>query len=140
MARRPGAEVFLDTGVFVAWLVAADRQHRAASDLFASLTRPLVTSLAVVSETYSLFLHRFGEDAARTLRSALSALPAVTLVPLELAHHRAVERKLDKLRGVKLTYVDASSLVIVAERRIETVWGTDSDLGLEGAEVIPGPP
>lgn len=140
MAKKRSAEVFLDTGAFVAWLVSADRQHEAAADLFASISRPLTTSVAVVAETYSLFLHRFGEDAARTFRSALKALPAVRLCPLDLDHHRSVERKLDVLRGIKLTYVDASSLVIISERRIDTVWGTDSDLGAEGAQVIPGPP
>jgi len=140
MAKKPSAEIFLDTGIFVAWLVGADRQHDAAAELFAGLDRPLTTSLAVFAETYSLFLHRFGEDAARSFRSAFAALPPVRLCPLDAAHHRLVERKLDKLRGIKLTYVDASSLVVVAERRIETVWGTDSDLGAEGASVIPGPP
>jgi predicted nucleic acid-binding protein len=140
MAKKRTAEIFLDTGAFVAWLVAADRQHQAAADLFASISAPLTTSLAVVAETYSLFLHRFGEDAARTFRSAIKALPAVRLCAIDAEHHRAVERKLDRLRGIKLTYVDASSLVILGERRIETVWGTDSDLGAEGAKVIPGPP
>ena len=48
--------------------------------------------------------------------------------------------KLDQLRGVKLTWVDASSLVFARERKIATVWGTDSDLLLEGATVLPGPP
>jgi predicted nucleic acid-binding protein len=140
MAKKRSAVVFIDTGAFVAWLVAADRQHSAAADLFAAINQPLTTSVAVVAETYSLFLHRFGEDAARTFRSALGALPSVRLCPLDLDHHRAVERKLDRLRGIKLTYVDASSLVFIAERRIDTVWGTDGDLGTEGASVLPGPP
>ena len=138
MARR-NAEVFLDTGIFVAWLVAADRRHDEAAALFDGVSAPLVTSLAVISEAYSFFLHRFGEDAGRSFRAALSALPRLELCPIDHAHHRAVERKLDKLRGMKLTYVDASSLVCIAGRRIATVWGTDSDLALEGAEVLPGP-
>jgi len=51
-----------------------------------------------------------------------------------------VLRKLDRHRGLKLTYVDASSLVLVASARIKTVWGTDAHLGVEGARVLPGPP
>jgi hypothetical protein len=36
-----------------------------------------------------------------------------------------------------LTYVDASSLVFLKTLRIHEVWGTDRDLALEGARVIP---
>lgn len=39
-----------------------------------------------------------------------------------------------------LTFVDASALVCLQERGIKTVWGTDYDLALEGAAVLPGPP
>ncbi len=140
MAKKRSAEVFLDTGAFVAWLVAADHQHAPASELFSTIKQPLVTSMAVVAESYSLFLHRFGEDAARTFRSALVALPGLTVLPLEQRHLTAVWKKLDQLRGLKLTWVDASSLVVLQERKIVTVWSTDSDLGFEGALVVPGPP
>ena len=139
MARKTKPETFLDTGIFIAWLVETDHLHDRVRALFEALPAQLVTSLAVVSETYSHLLHRFGEEAARTFRHALRALPGLTLLPLEVSHHRSVERKLDTLRGLKLTYVDASCLVFLAERRIKTVWGTDADLAAEGAAVIPGP-
>jgi len=51
----------------------------------------------------------------------------------------ATGRKLDALRGRKLTIVDASSLVILEARCIPTAWGTDHHLGFEGAVVRPGP-
>jgi len=44
---------------------------------------------------------------------------------------------LERLRGHKLTYVDASSLVFLGALRIDEVWGTDRDLALEGARVVP---
>jgi hypothetical protein len=37
------------------------------------------TSLAVVSETYGWFLHRIGEDAARSFRTALADFPRLEL-------------------------------------------------------------
>jgi hypothetical protein len=46
-------------------------------------------------------------------------------------------RKVERLRGHKLTYVDASSLVFPDRLRIRTVWGTDVDLSLGGATVLP---
>ena len=47
--------------------------------------------------------------AARTFRALVSELPALQLLPADARHHAAVLRKLDALRGCKLTYVDASS-------------------------------
>ena len=131
------AEAFLDTGIFIAWLVGNDRYHARAEELLAKPPRSLATSLAVVSETYSWFLHRFGEQEARLFRLALRELPGLTLFPVDLPHHAAVERKLERLRGQKLTYVDASSLVFIAQHRIKVVWGTDVHLGIEGASVLP---
>ena len=93
--------------------------------------------MAVVSETYGWFLHRLGEDAARTFRVALGELPRLRLLPLTRDHHLAVLQRLERLRGHRLTYVDASSLVFIKSLRIAEVWGTDRDLALEGARVVP---
>jgi predicted nucleic acid-binding protein len=133
-------EAFIDTGGFVAWLVRSDQQHDAASALFVRPPGPVATSLAVVAEAYGYFLHKHGEEAARLFRAALAALPRLTILESSLTHHAAVERRLDKHRGLKLTYVDASSLVHLSANRIRTVWGTDAHLGIEGARVVPGPP
>jgi len=129
--------VYLDTGIFVAFLDRADAYHEQAVHLFADPPRAWMTSLAVVSETYGWFLHRLGEEAARTFRLALSGFPRLTLLAIDAAHHQAVVRKLERLRGHKLTYVDASSLVFLSRLRIPEVWGTDLDLALEGARVVP---
>jgi predicted nucleic acid-binding protein len=129
--------VFLDTGIFVAFLDRSDGYHPAVVALFAHPPRRWCTSLAVVSEAYGWFLHRLGEEAARTFRLALSELPHLELLGLDRAHHEATARKLERLRGHKLTYVDASSLVYLQEKGIREVWGTDRDLSLEGARVVP---
>ena len=86
------------------------------------------------------FLHRLGEDAARTFRRLLEALPGLRILDSDDGHRAAVWSKLDALRGVKLTYVDASSLVWIERRKIATVWATDHHLAVGGAEVVPGPP
>lgn len=57
--------------------------------------------------------------------------------PVDVALHTEVDRKLEALRGHKLTYVDAASLVLIAKRRFREVWGTDRDLAIEGARVLP---
>ena len=128
---------FLDSGIFIAFLDRSDRFHSAAVELFSDPPRRCHTSLAVVSETYGWFLHRLGEEAARTFRLALADFSWLTLQGLDPDHHASVLVKLEKLRGHKLTYVDASSLVFLARLRIREVWGTDRDLSIEGARVLP---
>jgi hypothetical protein len=62
---------------------------------------------------------------------------AFKLLSLTPEHHATVGRKLERLRGHKLTYVDASSLVFLGALGIDEVWGTYRDLALEGARVVP---
>lgn len=129
--------VFLDSGIMIAFLNARDQWHDQATALFA-LGRPRwSTSLLVVSETYSWFLHRHGEGAARSLRAFLDNLDGLRLFPVDMSHHREVLHMLDRLRGAKLTYVDASSLSLMERHGIRKVWATDHHLGLTGAEVLP---
>jgi len=133
---RPSS-AFLDSGIFIAFLDRSDHYHAAAVELFANPPRRWYTSTAVVSETYGWFLHRLGEESARTFRLAIGDLPRLEILAVDAAHHRAVGRMLDRLRGRKLTYVDVSSLVFLEEKHIREVWGTDADLSVTGARVIP---
>ena len=129
--------VFLDSGIFIALLDRSDHYHEAATALFADPPRRWFSSFAVVAETYGWFLHRLGEDAARIFRLALVDLPRLELQPLDARHHDEVLEALERLRGHRLTYVDASSLAFLRRHRIREVWGTDRDLGIEGARVLP---
>jgi len=129
--------VYLDSGIFIAFLDRSDSYHQAAVDLFATPPRRCFSSLAIVSETCGWFLHRLGEDAARKFRLALADFSWLELLELGGEHHAAVLRKLERLRGHKLTYVDASSLVFLGQLRIGEVWGTDRDLAIEGAHIVP---
>ena len=46
-------------------------------------------------------------------------------------------KTLDRFRGSKLTYVDASSLTLIDQHDIPQVWSTDRHLALSGAQVLP---
>lgn len=129
--------VFLDSGIFIAFLNRRDRWHPQAVSLFGGPKPRWCTSLLVVSEAYSWFLHRMGEEAARTFRRTLASLAGLPVYGTARKHHGDVERMLDRYRGSKLTYVDASSLVLIDQHGIKTVWATDHHLGLSGAEVLP---
>src|SRR5207249_3129256 len=105
-----------------------------AVSLFGGPTPSWQTSLLVVSEAYSWFLHRMGEEAAREFLRFLGSLPRLTLHQARTALHDATLKMLRRFHGSKLTYVDASSIAILEARKIKRVWSTDHHLGLTGAE------
>ncbi|MDE0356239.1 MAG: PIN domain-containing protein [Gammaproteobacteria bacterium] len=130
-------KVFLDTGILIAALSRRDQHHEQARTLFAGPTPRWHTSLLVWSEAYSWFLHRHGEEPARTCRLFLDNLDGLVVLEATADLHRDTCRMLDRLRGARLTYVDASSLTLMEQHGIRTAWATDYHLGLTGAEVLP---
>lgn len=130
-------KVFLDTGIFIAALSRRDQYHTQARALFGGTRPHWHTTLLVWSEAYSWFLYRHGEEAARSFGLFADSLEGLTLLGVDAEHHRATRRMLNRLRGARLTYVDAASLAFMAEHGIETVWSTDHHLGLTGAQVLP---
>ena len=128
---------FLDSGIFVAFMNSRDRWHRGAVALFDTAKPRWSTSILVISETYSWFLHRMGEEPARSFRMLVDNMPGLKIFAADLEHHHRVTRVLTRLRGSKLTYVDASSLAYMDQHKIKQVWATDHHLGLTGAEVLP---
>jgi len=129
--------VFVDSGILIAFLNARDQWHQQAAALFALGNVRWCTSFLVVSEAYSWFLHRHGEEAARALRGLVDNLDGLRIFGVDANHHREVLKMLDRLRGAKLTYVDASSLSLMERHKIRKAWATDHHLGLTGAEVLP---
>lgn len=129
--------VFLDTGIFIAALSRRDQYHAQARLLFAGTRPRWHTSILVWSEAYSWFLHRHGEEAARTFGLFAGSLAGLNLLEADGDAHREACRMLSRMRGARLTYVDASSLAFMERHQIDTVWSTDHHLGLTGAQVLP---
>lgn len=130
-------KVFLDSGIFIAFLNRRDRHHSQAVSLFSGPKVRWFTSSLVRSEAYSWFLHKYGEEAARSFRLFLSNLQDLEVFDTTPEHHDDVCKVLDRLRGAKLTYVDASSLALMSQHKIKRAWATDHHLGLTGVEVLP---
>lgn len=130
-------KIFLDSGIFIAFLNRRDRWHTAAVALFSGPPPDWHTSWLVVSETYSWFLHRMGEEAARGFRLVLDSMDSLKILDANRQHHEQVVAILNRFRGTKLTYVDASGLALLQQHDIHCVWATDHHLGIAGAEVLP---
>lgn len=131
---------FIDSGAFIAFLDASDRSHDAVVALFDDPPARWATSAYVVAETYSWFLRRLGEGKARRFRMLLDDLDGIEIFDSSPQEREATAARLDLHRGRKLTWVDAASLVMLDVEEISVVWGTDRQLAIEGATVVPGPP
>ena len=129
--------VFLDTGIFIALMNRRDRWHQQAAALFAGSPPRWSTSFLIVSEGWSWFLHRMGEEAARTFATLLDNLDGLEIHSATPELHLKTRKMLDRYRGSKLTYTDASSLCLIEDLSIGQVWSTDHHLGLTGIEVLP---
>lgn len=129
--------VFIDSGAFVAALFRSDRHHQAFRALFLKIPRKCSTSMLVVSETYSWFLHKLDEESAREFLGFVNAIEGLTVLDVPAALQRDAQRILDRFRGSKLTYVDAVSLVLIEKHKLKQVWGTDRDLTFSGAALFP---
>lgn len=130
-------KVFLDTGIFVAAMNGRDEYHEQARAMFAGTPPRWHTSVLVWSEAYNWFLHRHGDEAARSFGSMVASLEGLVMFTADADHHAEVCRMADRMRSERLTYVDASSLVLIDRHGIGTVWSTDRRLGLTGAKVLP---
>lgn len=131
-------KVFLDSGIFVAAMNGHDEHHERTRAMFAGPPPRWHTSVLVWSEAYHWFLTRHGDEAARAFGSMVASLEGLVMFTADEDHHAEVCRMSDRLRHERLTYVDASSLVLIDRHRIPTVWSTDSRLGVTGAKVVPG--
>jgi len=129
--------VFIDSGAFVAALFRSDRHHAAVRLLFLALPRKSFTSVLVVSETYSWFLHKLDEESARDFLAFVDALRGLVVLDAPASSRRHARRVLAEFRGSKLTYVDAVSLALIDQHRVSEVWGTDRDLTFTGAALRP---
>ncbi len=130
-------KVFIDSGIFIAYLNRRDRWHQQALYLFQEKHVQPYTSELVISETYSWFLHQAGEEIARQFRLLVRAIPKLKILYSSADAHTATESMLDKHRGAKLTYVDAASLAFLDGQKIPTVWSTDYHLSLTGRTIRP---
>jgi predicted nucleic acid-binding protein len=129
--------VFIDSGAFVAALFRSDRHHERFRAVFLEPPRRSFTSMLVLSETYSWFLHKLDEESAREFLEFVDAITGLVVLDVPSAIRRDAKRVLDRFRGSKLTYVVAVSLVLIEKNRIKQVWGTDQDLTFTGASLVP---
>jgi len=131
MGAKNPYRLFVDTGAFIALIDEHDLLHRASQTFYTSLSKRtrLITSLMVVSETYTWLRYHAGYDlAARFLdiidRSEKAGVLKIILPDGDIKSkaHAVLKRYGDQ----DLSYTDAVSFVLLEKMDIGDVFGFDS--------------
>ena len=110
-------KILLDTGPLVAFLNRKDRYHKWAIAQFGSMSTPLLTCEAVVSE--SCFLMRNCENGTKHVMSLLER--ELITIPFHLEDElRDIKKSLDKYKDIPMSLADGC-LVRMAEQIADSV-------------------
>lgn len=133
--------VFVDTGAFVALMVAEDDHHHSAVSVYREVkkTGTLVTSDDVFDETITRLRRKVGyADAIRAGRT-LRADPEVKILPLTGADRDRAWALFERFGADVKSLTDCSSAAIMERLDIETIFTFDSDFIRFSKTVVPGP-
>lgn len=130
--------IFLDTSAFLAVLNANDQFHASAKSTWQDIltaNSTLVSSNYVQLETIALLQHRFGMQAVRLFEGDILAIVEIAWVD-EAIHQQAMSALLVANRR-RLSLVDCTSIEIMRQRAIDTVFTFDTHFREQGFSVIP---
>ena len=136
------AEVFVDSSAWFALQATDDRCHQQARRTLPSLLkkcRRLVTSNLVVGETYTLLRVTAGYGPAREFLEALSASAKLDRALISRATERQAYELLHQFADHSFSYVDATSFVLMRQRRIRHAFTFDAHFATAGFTRIPPP-
>jgi uncharacterized protein len=134
------AELFVDTGAWVALQDPTDQWHgEASAALKAVLARShlLVTTNLVVGETYTFLRRTAGHEAAFRFIATLERSPRLTLVHVDEELERQAFALLRRYRDQAFSFVDGASFVVMRERRIRRALAFDSHFAAAGFVRVP---
>ena len=129
---------FLDTSFLVAFFRRTELHHSAAAAVWAQNDRPLLTSVAVVGETWTFLRRREGHAAAVAALDTVEQSPRIVIIEVEPTVHKAAWRWLRRRDEHNYSFVDATSFEIMRRRRIREALAFDNDFTRAGfVEVRP---
>ena len=135
---------FVDTGAWIALATQRDKYHRRAREFFRSIAKDtkLMTSNYVVSETVTWLTYHRARPAALTFWRTIEESQRSGLLDLEWvtpAVHRQAWEFFRRYDDKALSFCDCRSFAICIERRVDFVFGFDSDFLSVGLDLRPEP-
>jgi predicted nucleic acid-binding protein len=132
--------IFIDTSAIYALADRADANHRQATALFRAALdadERFLTHNYVVVESMSLLQHRLGLASALTFARDANRFDLEWITP---AVHEAAVQQLTSARRRRLSFVDATSFLVMRSRDIEVAFAFDSHFVDEGFRLFELPP
>jgi len=135
--------LYVDTGYFLALTLRRDRHHAAAAAHFRSLRgtpAALVTTDAVLGETFTRLRYDGGVKAVRALREAVDRIEAAGTLRVQESSTDLRERALDLVEQYDsrpLSYADAAGAVLARQLGVDAVLGFDDDFRMLGLVLEP---
>jgi uncharacterized protein len=113
----------IDTGAILAFLNRHDRWHETCLKTFATLTFPLATSAAVLTEVFHLLPGTW--DMSRTWAFLKSG--AVTVLPITDDDLPEIEALMDRYQDRPLDFADATLVHLARREALTTIFTIDHD-------------
>ena len=134
------AELFVDTGAWLALQILDDRWHeQAAEALRTGLARgyALLTTNLVVGETYTYLRRAQGHEAAFRFIETLERSPRLVQVHVDEELERQAFALLRRYRDQAFSFVDGASFVVMHQRRIRRALAFDAHFATAGFVRVP---
>ena len=136
---KAGDKVFVDTGAWVALAVTTDPLHARAKAAWEDLQRVgprLVTSVPVVLETFTFLDRRGSRELALRWEASLAALRRLDLVCFDVPDLPKARTLLASPKFHRLSFVDATSFVLMKQRSIRRALAFDVHFAVAGFSCI----
>lgn len=134
------AELFVDTGAWVALADEDDRHHARATSAFPRLLREhqrLVTTNLVVAECYILLRLELGHGPAVAFLEHLRASPRIERVYATADLEDEAEGILRRYQDQDFSFTDAVSFALMRQREITTAFAFDAHFATAGFVCVP---
>lgn len=135
--------LIIDTGAFFAYYYDRATQHEVAREVFDAIQntelpyRPLYTTQAVLGELSTLLLRKAGHDAAVRALTEIRSSASFNIIPIDRGTFTAAADQFEQYDDQQISFVDHTTAVAADERRIEHVFGFDSDFRTLGFTRVP---
>lgn len=136
---RAGESVFVDTGAWIALALARDPLHPRASETWGVLTGTgarLHTSVSIVVETFTFLDRNTTRSVALTWQDSLKVVPKLRVLSCTTRDLDRAWKYFERPDLHELSAVDASSFVLMTDRRIRVAFAFDSHFATAGFRMV----
>lgn len=136
---RAGEPVFVDTDAWIALALSHDPLHARAREMWETLVHAgarLHTSVPVILETFTFLDRQATRDVALSWKDALHETARLRVLPCGRGDLEPAWKYFERPDFHKLSAVDATSFVLMAQRRIRVAFAFDHHFATAGFRMV----